>query len=239
MTKLFLQDGDSGVALVAPYTVTSGQGALIGSIFGVAASDITSGATGVFYIEGVHVIAKTGSLAIAAGKKIYWDNTNKVVDTDSTLGPLIGVSVLAALAGDAGVAVYLNEGPVRRSLTTVEPGSPAPVSKSGAATLTAGEVLSGVIVDNPGNTGIALTFPTAAALVAAIPGAAVGDMVRVLVVNGDATATHIVTLTEGSGGAWDANQASGSRIVPVLNSKIVHIRLTNVTASSEAYVMYA
>ena len=46
-------------------------------------------------------------------------------------------------------------------------------------------------------------------------------------------------IAAGSGGAFDANQTAASRIVGQNNSKFIHIRLTNVTASSEAYVVYA
>lgn len=230
----------SGATLqyLAPYDRLSGEAALLGSIFGVAMNTVLSGVLGVFELEGCFKLAKaTGALAV--GDKAFWDDTNKRLTTDATLGPLVAVCVTAALSGDAKVEVKLNESPARRSSLVAVEASTAPVSKSGAATLTAAEVLAGIVVDNPGNTGIALTFPTAALLVAAIPGAKVGDLIKVQVINGDATATHIVTLTEGSGGSWDANQAAGSRIVPVLNSKTVFLRLTNVTLSSEAYVMYA
>ena len=47
-----IQNGDV-LSLAAPYDRTSGQGALIGSIFGVSVTDVLSGATGQFAVESV------------------------------------------------------------------------------------------------------------------------------------------------------------------------------------------
>ena len=82
------------------------------------------------------------------------------------------------------------------------------------------------------------TLPTAALLVAAIPGAQVGDVVRCLIVNGS-DAAEAITLAEGTGGGFDANQTATSRVIAQNGSKTIAIRLTNVTAASEAYVVYA
>jgi hypothetical protein len=66
----------------------------------------------------------------------------------------------------------------------------------------------------------------------------VGDIVRCLIVNG-ADAAETITLAAGAGGAFDANQTAASQVIPQNASKFVHVRLTNVTAASEAYVAYA
>ncbi|HLQ94205.1 MAG TPA: hypothetical protein VK148_29645 [Xanthobacteraceae bacterium] len=38
--------------------------------------------------------------------------------------------------------------------------------------------------------------------------------------------------------SFDANQTAASQVVGPNSSKLIHIRLTNVAASSEAYVVY-
>lgn len=108
----------------------------------------------------------------------------------------------------------------------------------GARTYTAAEILGGIIVRDTNGAGRTDVLPTAALLVAALPGAAVGDVVECDIING-ADAAETLTLSAGSGGAFDTNQTAASRVIGQNASKTIRIRLTNVTASSEAYVVYA
>ncbi|MCV2870640.1 DUF2190 family protein [Defluviimonas sp. WL0002] len=96
--KNFVQAGDV-ITLTAPYAVTSGLGALVGSIFGVACGDVDNGAEGEFQTTGVFDLLKVGSQAWTVGAKIYWDNTNKYCTTVSTSNTLIGVAVAAVGSG--------------------------------------------------------------------------------------------------------------------------------------------
>lgn len=100
-----IQDGKY-LVLTAPYDRSSGQGALIGALFGVAMVDVLSGADANFAIEGVFSITKASG-AISQGAKVYWDNTNKNVTTTSSGNTLIGVAAKAALSGDATAKVLL------------------------------------------------------------------------------------------------------------------------------------
>lgn len=84
------------LTLTAPYLRTSGEGALIGSIFGIATGDVASGAAGEFQTVGVFELAKTSAQAWTEGQKIYWDDTNKRCDNDGTVGQLIGAATAAA-----------------------------------------------------------------------------------------------------------------------------------------------
>lgn len=93
--KNFIQRGET-LTLAAPYDRLSGEGALVGSIFGVAAGDVLSGADGEFTVIGVFELPKTSAQAWTQGVKVYWDNTNKVVTTTATSNTLIGVAVAAA-----------------------------------------------------------------------------------------------------------------------------------------------
>jgi predicted RecA/RadA family phage recombinase len=98
--KNYVQPGTT-LTLTAPYAVTSGDGLLVGSIFGVAAGDAASGATVEAALTGVFDLTKIGSQAWTVGAKVYWDDTNKRCTTVATDNTLIGVAV-EAVAGGAG-----------------------------------------------------------------------------------------------------------------------------------------
>lgn len=97
------------LTLTAPYARSAGQGALVGAIFGVACSDVENAAEGEFKTDGVFTLAKTSEQAWAVGDKIYWDNSNKRCDTDSTVGQLIGTATAIAANPSATGQVKLNE----------------------------------------------------------------------------------------------------------------------------------
>lgn len=105
--KNYVQKGKT-LTLPAPYDRVSGQGALVGSIFGVAANDVLSGANGEFEVTGVYDLAKTSAQAWTVGALIYWDDTNKVATTTSTSNKLIGVAVAVAANPSATGRVRLN-----------------------------------------------------------------------------------------------------------------------------------
>lgn len=116
-------------------------------------------------------------------------------------------------------------------------GTPTSDATAGARTYTAAEILGGIIVRDPNGASRSDVLPTAALLVAAMTRPAVGDVIRCLIVNG-ADAAETITIGAGTGGGFDTNQTSASRIIGQNAAKLIHIRLTNVTASSEAYVVY-
>ncbi|MBK5911461.1 hypothetical protein CCR85_08150 [Rhodothalassium salexigens] len=101
--KNYIQPGAT-LTLTAPYAVTSGDGLLVGAIFGVAAGDAASGATVEAALTGVFDLTKIGSQAWTAGAKVYWDDTNKRCTTVATDNTLIGVAV-DAVAGGAGATI--------------------------------------------------------------------------------------------------------------------------------------
>ena len=98
--KTYVQPGNT-ITLTAPYAVTSGDGLLVGSIFGIAAGAAALGEPVETALVGVFDITKVGSQAWTVGAKVYWDNTNKRCTTVSTDNTLIGVAVIA-VAGGAG-----------------------------------------------------------------------------------------------------------------------------------------
>jgi predicted RecA/RadA family phage recombinase len=103
----YLMSGDC-VTLTAPYTVASGAGALVGSLFGVATGDVTSGAEGEFKTTGVFTLAKTSAQAWTVGAKIYWDDTAKVCTTTSTSNTLVGCALAVAANPSSTGTVRLN-----------------------------------------------------------------------------------------------------------------------------------
>lgn len=98
--KNYVQPGNT-ITLTAPYAVSSGDGLLVGSIFGVAAGDTASGVTVETALVGVFDLKKVASQAWAVGDKVYWDNTNKEATKTATANTAVGVAV-EAVAGGAG-----------------------------------------------------------------------------------------------------------------------------------------
>ena len=96
--KNFVSSG-STLKITASAAISSGDGVLTGSIFGVATGDIANGADGIVNLTGVYDLPKTGSQAWSVGDKVYWDDTNKVCTTTATGNTLIGAAVLAVAGG--------------------------------------------------------------------------------------------------------------------------------------------
>ena len=107
--KTYIQPGHA-VTLAAPYAVVSGDGLLVGSLFGIATHDAASGADVETQLTGIVDMAKAASQAWTVGAKIYWDNTAKLATTTATSNTLIGVAVLAVgnTAGETIGRVRLN-----------------------------------------------------------------------------------------------------------------------------------
>jgi predicted RecA/RadA family phage recombinase len=103
--KNYIQPGKT-ITLAAPYTVTSGQGARVGQLFGVANGDYASGADGEFDTEGVHELTKATG-ALTQGQKLYWDDSAKNITGTATSNLFVGHATLAAASGDATAFVRL------------------------------------------------------------------------------------------------------------------------------------
>ena len=105
--KNFLQPGNT-ITLPAPYTLTSGSGLLVGSIFGIASNDAAITADCETMVTGVFTMAKTSAQAWTQGLLIYWDDTNKVATSVSSGNKLIGVATGAAANPSSTGNVRLN-----------------------------------------------------------------------------------------------------------------------------------
>ena len=96
--KNYVQPGNT-ITLTAPYAVASGDGLLVGSIFGVASGTAALGETVEAALTVVYDLKKVASQAWAAGDKVYWDNTAKEATKTTTSNTLIGVAVVAVAGG--------------------------------------------------------------------------------------------------------------------------------------------
>lgn len=96
--KNFVQPSNT-ITLTAPYAVASGDGLLVGSIFGVAAGAAALGESVETALTGVFDLTKAGSQAWTVGAKVYWDDTNKRTTTVSTDNTAIGVAIEAVASG--------------------------------------------------------------------------------------------------------------------------------------------
>jgi len=107
--KNFVQEGRY-VEVALPYARLSGEGVLIGSLFGVCVVDGASGASINIDTEGVYdLTGATGANTDATvGAAAYWDNSAKKVTPVSTNNTLIGVFLAAKATADAVARVRLD-----------------------------------------------------------------------------------------------------------------------------------
>lgn len=105
--KNFIQEGET-VTLIAPYALTSGQGLLVGSLFGVASNDAAISAEVEAVTKGVFTLTKATGAAWTVGALIYWDNAARNCTTTVATNKLIGVAAATAASGDTVGNVRLN-----------------------------------------------------------------------------------------------------------------------------------
>lgn len=107
--KTFIQPGDV-VTVVAPATTVSGQGVLVGDMFGVALTGAASGVNVEIAVTGVVTLPKAAG-TINPGVRVFWDNTAGNVTTTATDNRCIGWhGGLAANSGGAATAIIVRLG---------------------------------------------------------------------------------------------------------------------------------
>ena len=87
----FVQKGET-ITVIAPATVVSGQGVLVGALFGVAITGAASGAPVEIQVSGVINLPKAAG-SIGAGARVFWDNATGRVTTTNTGNQCIGIHV--------------------------------------------------------------------------------------------------------------------------------------------------
>ncbi|PIQ84655.1 MAG: hypothetical protein COV75_01060 [Candidatus Omnitrophica bacterium CG11_big_fil_rev_8_21_14_0_20_63_9] len=109
MATNYVQEGKALNYTPSGADVASGDLVIIGTIAGVAKTDIADGETGAVHICGVFSLPKASG-AVTQGAKLYWSSTNSNVTTTASGNTLIGVAAAAAASGDASIPVLLNVG---------------------------------------------------------------------------------------------------------------------------------
>lgn len=100
------------ISVIAPYLVSSGQGVLVGALFGVAGNDAANGAPVEIDRAGVYTLAANTADTGIVGTKMYWDNTNRRLTTTATSNTLVG-ALVAAKGGSDATATVLLDGVIR------------------------------------------------------------------------------------------------------------------------------
>lgn len=105
--KNFIQDDDI-IEVTAPAGgVSSGDGVLVGNLFGVACATVAAGGRVNLATEGVFELPKLNTAVIAEGAKVSWDSAAHRCDAPGTGLYPIGVAV-AAGNGATSVKVRLD-----------------------------------------------------------------------------------------------------------------------------------
>jgi predicted RecA/RadA family phage recombinase len=109
-TATFVQEG-SAVDYTPSADVAAGDVVVQADLVGVAPRPIAANTLGALAVAGVFEFPKaTGTgKAIAAGKKVYWDATNKQATETSTNNTLLGKTVAAVGDSDTTVRVRLSQ----------------------------------------------------------------------------------------------------------------------------------
>ena len=107
MATNYIQPGRSITVAAPTGGVLSGDGVLIGTLFGIAQYDAVEGAEVEILTEGVVEIGKTSALAIGVGDRLFWDDTNNLVNKTTTAQQQVGVAVAAAANPSATVKMLI------------------------------------------------------------------------------------------------------------------------------------
>lgn len=113
MAKNFVASGDS-YDLAVPYAagVASGDGMLVGTfLFGVAQSAGAQSTIVAVDLTGIFDLAKEPSLVVAAGDKIWWDNTNRRCTKTAAGNVPVGIAMQAEAGATTTVRVLLQRTP--------------------------------------------------------------------------------------------------------------------------------
>lgn len=138
--------------------IASGDVVYVGNLPGVAEVDIADGEVGVVEVEGVHLLAKTTSLVITQGDRLFFNTTTNKITKTVTDNP-IGTAWTSQASNDTTVEVKLMDvaAAVQAAIFDVAANVPALTDNGGGA------AADGTIAAIPAATA-AVTDTTAASL---------------------------------------------------------------------------
>lgn len=105
--KNYVQPGNM-VTVTAPAAVSSGEGVVVGSMFGIAATSADSGEPVSLALEGVFDLPKDSIDTFAAGALVSWDAAGKKCEAPGSGRYPIGHATQAAGSGAGTVRVRLS-----------------------------------------------------------------------------------------------------------------------------------
>ena len=94
--RSYVQDGENLTIPAPSGGVESGDGVLVGSLFGVATGDADAEDPVVIRTAGVVTLSKVSAQAWTLGAPIYWDGDDATTDDDAGGNTRIGVAAEAA-----------------------------------------------------------------------------------------------------------------------------------------------
>ena len=106
--KNHVQKGDVITVPTPAGGIASGEGLIIGNIFGIAAYAAAVGDPLELATTGVYQLPKATAAVLTVGARVAWDNTAKKINVPGTRRFPVGISTEAAGNGITSVAVRLD-----------------------------------------------------------------------------------------------------------------------------------
>lgn len=106
--KTYIQNGHVITVPTPSGGIASGDGMIVGSIFGIAAYSAAEGDPLELATTGVYKLPKATAAVLTVGARLAWDNTAKQVNTPGAGRFPVGVATEAAGNGSTSVAVRLD-----------------------------------------------------------------------------------------------------------------------------------
>lgn len=104
----YLQNGHVITVTTPAGGITSGDGLIVGNIFGVAAYSAAEGDPLELATTGVYKLPKATGAVLTVGARVAWDNTAKNINVPGAGRFPVGVATEASGNGVTGVAVRLD-----------------------------------------------------------------------------------------------------------------------------------
>ncbi len=104
----YIQNGHVITVTTPAGGILSGEGLIVGNIFGIAAYTSAEGDPLELAITGVYKLPKATAAVLTVGARVAWDNTAKNINVPGAGRFPVGVATEAAGNGVTGVAVRLD-----------------------------------------------------------------------------------------------------------------------------------
>lgn len=104
----YIQNGHVITVAAPTGGATSGEGLIVGNIFGIAAYSAAEGDPLELATTGVYKLSKATTAALTVGARVAWDNTAKNINVPGAGRFPVGVATEAAGNGITSIAVRLD-----------------------------------------------------------------------------------------------------------------------------------